>query len=133
MKKLMIILNVLCIVTLLVGTLGCDYFSLCYMYVDNQTNDVIRITVSEKPPYYPKIVLEVLPNSKGLLYEDGIPDKKINCADMLRPINEVEVDIQTSSGRTLIKEIWDISNWRCSGSWEEGWEQTFTITEDDLE
>ena len=48
-------------------------------------------------------------------------------------IKENEVNISTTSGRELRKDIWNIDNWECRGAQKDGWNLTFIVTEEDLE
>ncbi len=128
MKKLAVIL-----LALSASTMSCDFYAPYYMYVDNQTNDTVRITLLEESPYYSEIDLEVLPERKNLLYEEENDAMRNRCNYLIRVINKGEVNVSTSSGRTLKKAIWDVNNWLCKGSFKGGWTQTFVITEDDLE
>lgn len=120
---------IMLLTALLIVVSGCDIFAPYILIIDNQTNDTIGISFSEKSPY--NGIREVLPESIGVLYEAEGRATKNGCG--YTGINEGEIDIQTSSGRTLKKEIWDVNNWNCNGSFRGGWNLTFVITEDDLE
>ncbi len=126
MKKLLGLLTVL-FASLSVSS--CDFYERHIMHIDNQTDDSIVITFSEKAPFLQRD-WEILPHSECVIHDMHVPLNSTDC-DYIR-IREGEVDIQFSSGRTLKKEIWDANNWNCKGS-EGLWEQTFVITEDDLE
>jgi hypothetical protein len=117
---------------LVIGISGCgDIKTPYYVHIDNCTDDTIRITIFEKPPYQKEMNLEIPPKGKGIIFDQEVTARRNECKYIL--IYEGEVDIQTSSGRTLTKEIWDVNNWICKGSFKGGWERIFVITEDDLE
>jgi hypothetical protein len=103
------------------------------LLIDNRTGETIKIEFNEKSPY--RIInadyLFFSPNSKKMLYGAVGPASKDGCS--YTGIKEGQVVIYTLSGRKLKKNIWDITNWDCVGSFNKGWEQTFVITENDLE
>jgi hypothetical protein len=125
MKKIILIL--------LFGFSNCDPYVPYYLNIDNRTTDTIKIVFLGNSPY-------IMINSDSLIFPpkykkmlwgtEGHPTKD-GCS--YTGIKKDEIGIYTFSGKKLRKEIWDIKNWDCIGSYDNGWEQTFIITEDDLE
>lgn len=118
---------------LIFGFMSCDRYTTYKLYIDNQTEDTIEIVFSAESPYsmINQEYLTFTSKSKKILY--GAEGRIINDPCNYIGINEKEVEVRTSSGRKIRKDIWVISNWNCEGSDDKGWEQTFVITEDDLE
>ena len=111
-----------------------DVIVIYELNIDNRTNDIIRIRFSEKSPYHKIFInpdsLIFLPQSKKFLYVgEGYPSK--NGCDYTGILKD-QVEVEVYSGKVLTKEIWDVSNWDCVGSFKDGWVQTFVITEEDL-
>ena len=113
---------------------GCGDRDVPYtLHIDNQTGDTIKIVFLEGSPY--KMInpdsLYFSPKQKRLLY--GAEGNPIRNGCDYTGINENEVEIHTSSGRKLQKDIWNVQNWKCEGARKSGWHLTFVITENDLE
>jgi hypothetical protein len=113
----------------------CEYRAIYTMYIDNRTEETVKIEFNEKSPYskiyvYPDSLF-FPPNSKKMLYGTEGWATKDGCS--YTGIKEDHVFIYTLSGRKLKKNIWDVTNWDCVGSFNKGWEKTFVITENDLE
>jgi hypothetical protein len=102
-------------------------------YIDNQTRDTIKITFSGKSPYrmIDTNYLYFPPSNKKPLYGAVVRAAKDGCG--YTGIKEGEIEIYTTSGKRLRKDIWNIDNWDCIGSFKQGWEKTFVVTENDLE
>jgi hypothetical protein len=75
MKKLTIVM-----ITLFVGFLSCDWYEMRTAYIDNQTNDTIRIVFMDKSQYS-KIqdAFVFLPKQKTMLYEIMVRASKEGC------------------------------------------------------
>jgi len=110
-----------------------DRYMMYTMSVDNQTSDTIIIVFIEKSPYaminpdslfFPPMQKKMLFVSEGRVMKNGCD---------YTGIKENEVIIYSTAGRELRKEIWIVSNWKCSGSKGKNWDLTFVVTEDDLE
>ena len=100
------------------------------MSIDNQTNDVIRMVFLEKSPYGPNEFL-FPPLQKTTFHDVEGSASRDGCS--YTGINEDQVMIHSTTGRKLRKEIWNVGNWDCKGSFRLGWEKTFVVTEDDFE
>jgi len=127
MKKTILILLIA------LGVIGCDPYVSYYLYIDNRSEDTIKIVFLEKSPYLMinPDSLVFYPNSKKMLWgAEGTPSRD-GCS--YTGINKDEVEFVISSNKKLKKEIWNIKNWNCSGSYNNGWTKTFTINEEDLE
>jgi len=111
-----------------------DVYVMYTMYIDNQTkDDTIKIVFLDKSPYT-MIMPDYLffpPMYKKLLY--GAEGREIKNSCGYTGIKEEEVEVYSCSGKKIRKDIWNIDNWKCSGSKSEGWTLTFVITENDLE
>jgi len=116
-----------------VAFFACDFKSEYSMCIDNQTNDTIKIVFLDKSPY--KMLnpdnLFFPPMQKKLVYNTVGSSTRNGCN--YTGIKEGEVMVYISSGKTLRKEIYNVNNWICSGSFHGGWKKIFIITEDDLE
>ena len=127
MKNLLLIIGAafLCV--------SCDIFVPHILNIDNRTNDTIRIRFSEESSYSKIFAdsLVFLPQSKKLLY--GVEGYQIRNGCDYTGIFKDQVKVELSSGKILTKDISDVANWNCSGSFRVGWEQTFVIEEEDLE
>lgn len=125
MKKILFII-------IMAAIFSCDKYEKYNLYIDNQTNETIKISFSGNSPYT-NLNPENLffhPLQQKLLYEEEGDAMKDGC---YTGIKEDEVTIYSTSGKTVRKEIWDVNNWICNGSFEDGWEMIFVITENDLE
>jgi len=127
MKKIFIIL-----LLFIIGLSSCgDVYTHYSLIVDNQSMDTIIIIFSGKSPYiminpdslifYPKHD-KVLFETEGRAMKDGC----------YTGIKENEINIFALSGKKLQKDIWNVNNWNCSGSYKNDWKMTFIITDDDL-
>jgi len=112
---------------------ACDIYAEHSLSIDNQTNDTIRVVFLEKSPYklIPQDDLIFPPLHKKHFYYVIATAGRDGCS--YTGIKEGETMIYCTSGRKIRKAIWNVRNWDCSGSFRLGWEQTFVITEDDLE
>jgi len=128
MKKLTIVLIVLLIVFW-----GCDFYGFHSLSVDNRTNDTIKVVFIDKSPY--KMIVEpdslyFPPLQKKMFYGVLAGATRYGCD--YTGIKKDEIEIYTLSGKKLKKDIWNVNNWDCKGSFRSGWEKTFIIIEDDL-
>lgn len=116
----------------ILGFWGCDIYAPYQMYIDNQTEDTIEVIFLEGSPYsmIDPSYLTFPPRTKKIFYDIEATATKHGCD--YTGINEGGVEVHASSGRKLLKNIWDINNWNCQGSFRGGWTQTFIITEADL-
>ena len=124
--------KIIFIIILVVTCFSCGD-TLYTMYIDNQTSDSIQIVFLGKSPYI-MITPDSLyfpPMQKRLLYGASGRASKDGCG--YTGIKEEEIKISTFSGKKLRKEIWNVKNWDCNGSFKQGWEMNFVITENDLE
>ena len=128
MKKIVFIIIIVATICF-----SCDFYALHSLSIDNQTNDTIKIVFVGKSPY--KMMVEdslyFPPLQKKAVYEIFAPSIRNGCD--YTGIKKEEIEINTSSGRILKKDIWSVNNWDCKGSFSTGWKQTFVITEEDLE
>jgi hypothetical protein len=129
MKKTIYYLTIISTITLLNG---CDYYTTYKASIKNDTNDTITVFFMSKTAYIQGADTVIcMPYSEKTYFEgEGRFVKKYNCNPQ---ILQEEVNIVTSSGLTLTKNIWEANNWEYSGSNKKGWKETFVITEDDLE
>ena len=113
--------------------LSCDIYVNYDMYIDNQTSDTIQIVFLDKSPYatIDPDSLFFPPLHKKLLYCGAGAPVKNGCN--YTGIREEEIKVYSSSGKRLRKDIWNVNNWDCNGSYKQGWEMIFVIREDDLE
>lgn len=100
--------------------------------IDNQTSDTIYISFSGNTAYaQSRNSITCLPYVNNIYYKaNGRILKKIDCDPQ---ISSDEVNIETSSGRSLKKDISDEDNWVCDGNNKDGWVMTFIVSESDIE
>jgi len=109
-----------------------DVFTPFRLYIENQTTDTIKLVFTKESSLsvVDSTYLVFLPNTKKMLY--GADHRYVNDGCYTN-ITKDNVTVQVSSGKSLVKEIWNIDNWNCTGAKHDGWTLTFVITEVDLE
>jgi hypothetical protein len=126
MKKTIVVL-----VISLIGFLSCERYIPYQIGIDNKTNDTIKVYFLNNAIYTQGVDSVIcFPNSKKIYFNHSGRSSKYNC---YTGINKNEVITSTSSGRNLKKDMTNLNNWECEGSYETGWFMTFVITEEDLE
>jgi len=126
--------KIILLIIMLVGLWRCgDVWTPYMLNIDNQSNDTIRVQFLKNSPYLNinSDSLFFTPDEQKMLYGAEGRATKDGCG--YTGINKDEVLVTTNTGRVLTKEISDVNNWECSGSYKSGWTMTFVITENDLE
>ena len=107
-------------------------------YIDNQTEDTIRIVFNEIHPFYNYMDpdnLIYLPHQKKIFFDLEVRKPlggDIGCK--YSGIKKEDIEIYISSGRKLVKEFTDFeSNWDCEKDKYGNITRTFKINEEDLE
>ena len=128
MKKIIILL----LVVVIKFSSSCDFYTPYHLIIDNQTSDTLKISFLGKSPYVMinPDSLVFPPKHKKVLYEATGAASKDGC---YTGIKEDGIKIYISSGKVLQKNIWNVNNWNCNGSFKNGWDMTFVVTENDLE
>ena len=114
---------------------SCETFTSYIMIIDNQSDDTIKIVFSENSEYYTSISSHPLifpPRTKKEI--DNFAAFRIECpCSFVQGIKESEIEVHTSSGKKVKKDIWKTNNWDCDDNIEKRIiTQTFVITEEDL-
>jgi len=112
----------------------CDKYSDYQMIIDNNTLDTIEIVFSGQTAYTNDIDSILALPERSTIYFDAegyrVKSKNFECDPQ---ISENEVEIITSSNKTLTKEISNKENWECeTNSKNTYWRLIFRINNTDL-
>jgi hypothetical protein len=121
MKKNLIVL------ILLLNLFGCgDAFIPITLSIENNTTDSITVMLISK-----NYIFTSSPNSKQVFYKTEA--RIANNFDCDPRLSLDSIEVNTISGKVLLKNMKNKNNWNCSGGKNNGWNMTFVITENDLE
>lgn len=114
---------------------SCHCYTTYTIGISNQTNDTISVYFSGTSAYTQGVDSVIIYPHIDVIYFNWTGTAPcqgtINC---YTGINKNEVNVKTSSGKVLKKDIVCLDNWICRrGNYTEGLDMTFVITEDDLE
>lgn len=99
--------------------------------IDNKTNDTVKIYFFGNSAYTQGVDSVIcLPNTKTVYSDHSGRALKDGC---YTGINKDEVIVMTNNGKNLKKDIANLSNWECIGSYSAGWIMIFIIVDSDLE
>lgn len=105
---------------------SCDEFVPYEVFVDNQTNDTIKVVFKKVDHTY-----VCLPQTITPIYQtEGRATHHYDCDPGL---SYWEAELYVSGGKTCKKDILNKDDFTCSGKRKKGYVQTFIVTEDDLE